>query len=202
MATQISALTLIRFVTNCRVAATDGLWPAARLIADPGRTITRFKEDSRLSVTVELSQCRNDANCTSLPRRPGPVFGNRRGIFQMPPSGKYLPASNNGHISEPDPHPNFSVPQDYAAVCQETPCRSYQLSTEIANPGRLLYRIMEDPNSPDTVVPSLCCVSARSSPVFGPREGVFHHALLHCLIANPNAFSCEVFHWTLHSNFM
>lgn len=115
--------------------------------ADPGRTFTRYKENSSPSVTVEPSHSRIDDIRTSHPRRPGPVFRNGFGIFHTPVIDKYLQVSCNGNTPAFGTHSNSSIDPD--SFCDELPSCSYRRtmasrSTDIADPGRTITRFKED----------------------------------------------------------
>lgn len=107
----------------------------------------------------------------------------------MPTTGKYQHAFRFCNDPAPDAISTSSDVSTSTTPFDELPSSSLRSNgnslrlAEIADPGRTTIGIMEDPNSPDTVAPPLCCDSLRSclpsrpGPVFGSREGVFQHAL-------------------------
>lgn len=138
--------------------------------ADPGRTFTRYKEDSSPSVTVEPSHSRIDDIRTSHPRRPGPVYRSGLGIFQTPVIGKYPQVSCNGNTPASDAHSNSSIDPD--SFRDDMPSCSYQRtitsrSSDIADPGRTITRFKEDSRLSVTVEPSQCRNASVESQCIG-----------------------------------
>lgn len=63
----------------------------------------RIMEDPDSLVTVAPPLC-CDSDSSGHQRRPGPVFDSREGVFQMPITGKYRPASFDEFSPDPDTH--------------------------------------------------------------------------------------------------
>lgn len=131
----------------------------------PGRTTLSTMEASMPTHTVQTL-------LPALNRRPGPVLGTGRGVFQPVLSGKYTMCKN---FICSDDVPSNSFCDDSDRFIQSSgfnrPVQTVAINESDSHPGRTTLGTMEAPKPPITVQTFQPAFLSRPGPVLGVREG-------------------------------